>query len=505
MKPSTELFQLIKSLTKSEKRYFKLSSTLQSGEKNYIKLFEAIENQLIYDEEAIKSLFKKETFIKHLPSEKNHLYNLILKSLRNFYTDNSADAILQELLRNIELLYNKALYKECIKNINKAKSIAYNYEKYYFLLDIINWEKRIIEDGNQPEKYEFGVTNLVKEESDCIDKLRNIAEYHLLYSQINSLMRKSGYSRNPEEEELVKKVANHELIAKKNTASSLKSATACYSIKAMCYIANDDYKSAYEHLEKVIRTLESNSFIMKELPKRYIKALNSMIYAHLNQNDIKNCLFYIDKLKSLNGEPGFDSTDIQLELFSLPYNAELLACCYSDDYKRAIDKLIPEIIKGIDFYGEKLSTETILLLYYNISRVYFEAGEYKLALKYNNLIINTNESILRQDIITFAKIVNLMIHYELGNFDLLEYTIKSTKRFVNKNQRNFQFETVFLKHIRKVIKLKKPDDFEKLFTSFRNEVNEVLKNHYEKVSLRYFDFPKWLESKANKRHHKYIN
>ena len=150
MKPSTELFQLIKSLTKSEKRYFKLSSTLQSGEKNYIKLFEAIENQFIYDEEAIKFLFKKETFIKHLPSEKNHLYNLILKSLRNFYTDNSADAILQELLRNIELLYNKALYKECIKNINKAKSIAYNYEKYYFLLDIINWEKRIIEDGNQP-------------------------------------------------------------------------------------------------------------------------------------------------------------------------------------------------------------------------------------------------------------------------------------------------------------------------------------------------------------------
>ena len=79
MKPSTELFQLIKSLTKSEKRYFKLSSSLQSGEKNYLKLFEAIELQNEYDEEAIKEQFKAETFIKHLPSEKNHLYNLILK------------------------------------------------------------------------------------------------------------------------------------------------------------------------------------------------------------------------------------------------------------------------------------------------------------------------------------------------------------------------------------------------------------------------------------------
>ncbi len=133
MKPSPELFNLIKSLTKSEKRYFKLSSSLQSGEKNYMKLFDAIEGQEEYEEEDLKVLFKGETFINHLPSEKNHLYSLILKSLRGFYADKSAAAILQEQLRNIELLYNKALYKECAKTIKKAKKIAYNYEKYYFL------------------------------------------------------------------------------------------------------------------------------------------------------------------------------------------------------------------------------------------------------------------------------------------------------------------------------------------------------------------------------------
>ena len=81
MKPSTELFKLIKSLTKSEKRFFKLSSSLQSGDKNYLKIFDHIEKQDEYDEDAIKEVFAKETFIKHLPSEKNHLYKLILKSL----------------------------------------------------------------------------------------------------------------------------------------------------------------------------------------------------------------------------------------------------------------------------------------------------------------------------------------------------------------------------------------------------------------------------------------
>ncbi|HQZ43738.1 MAG TPA: hypothetical protein PK735_12690, partial [Flavobacteriales bacterium] len=73
MKPSTELFDLIRSLTKSEKRFFKLHSSLQSGDKNYLRIFDSIDKQKAYDEEALKKQFAKETFIKHLPSEKNHL------------------------------------------------------------------------------------------------------------------------------------------------------------------------------------------------------------------------------------------------------------------------------------------------------------------------------------------------------------------------------------------------------------------------------------------------
>ena len=80
MKPSTELFDLVKSLTKSEKRFFKLSSSLQTGEKNYLKIFDAIDKQGAYDEAALKEYFSDETFVKHFPSEKNHLYKLILKS-----------------------------------------------------------------------------------------------------------------------------------------------------------------------------------------------------------------------------------------------------------------------------------------------------------------------------------------------------------------------------------------------------------------------------------------
>ena len=115
MKPSNELFDLIKSLSKSEKRFFKLQSSLQSGDKNYVRLFDCIDRMEEYDEEQIKKLFKGEKFIKHLPSEKNHLYKLILKSLRSYYSDTSVSSMLKQEIKNIEILYNKALFDECNK------------------------------------------------------------------------------------------------------------------------------------------------------------------------------------------------------------------------------------------------------------------------------------------------------------------------------------------------------------------------------------------------------
>jgi hypothetical protein len=141
MKPSNELFELITSLSKSEKRFFKLSSSLQSGDKNYLKIFDYIDKQASYNEEDLKEAFKKERFIKHLPSEKNHLYKLILKSLRGFHSDNSINSVLKEEIKNVEILYKKSLYKECRKFLLRSKKMAEEHEKFYYWFELISWEK----------------------------------------------------------------------------------------------------------------------------------------------------------------------------------------------------------------------------------------------------------------------------------------------------------------------------------------------------------------------------
>jgi len=497
MKPSTELFQLVKSLSKSEKRYFKLSSSLQSGEKNYMKLFDAVESQAEYNEAELKKNFANETFIKHLPSEKNHLYSLILKSLRGFYSDKSAAAILQEQIRNIELLFNKALYKECSKIIRKAKKTAYDYEKYYFLLDLIDWEKTLVEEEYLSGKFDKDLNKLVEEESECLEKLRNLAEYQILYSKINYAFRTGGYARSEEDQKTVDEIANYHLIIGKNTALSTKAATACYYIKGLCATTERNLDESYINFKKVVKIMEENPMIMKELPKRYVKALNNVMFAYMDYHRWDECFNMIEKLKGLVKKPGFESFDVQLKLFTSSHNGELLACIAKGDFNTAKTRVIPAIVKGIGEYDDKINNEEVMNFYYNISRAHFGGGDYKNALKYINFVLNDSVTGLREDVYTFARLVNLIIHYELGNYDLLDYTIKSTKRFVAKSRKDYKFENVFLRDFKKLLKNKNSEGVQKLFKVFKSDLIEVLEDPFEQAANEYFDFISWLDSKID--------
>ena len=65
MKAKDSIHELIKSLTKSEKRYFKLMSSRHTigEENNYIVLFDFIEKQEEYDEDVLFKTFKGQAFL----------------------------------------------------------------------------------------------------------------------------------------------------------------------------------------------------------------------------------------------------------------------------------------------------------------------------------------------------------------------------------------------------------------------------------------------------------
>lgn len=493
MKPSNELFDLIKSLTKSEKRFFKLQSTLQGGEKNYIKIFDCIDGMDSYDEDSLKAEFKEERFIKHLPSEKNHLYKLILKSLRGFYGENSVSSLLQQEIKNIEILYSKGLFLECSKLLQRAKKVAAKHDRFYYWFELLHWEKMLLEDEFEDGRF-VDLDTLISEEQDVISKLRNLAEYHVLYSKINHVFRSGGYSRTEEDRELVEEIINHPLIHGKNTALSSTAATICRYTQGFCSLANGDYKTALLRFQRVIDILDEEPHLRSELSKRYIRTLTSSIRCNLYLGEFHTVQQQINVLRDMAKEAGFDTPGMKILIFK---NVELLEMelyhCMGE-FSKAVTR-IDYLVQYSKKYEPLIHKEYLLSFYFRYSYSYFGVGEYNKALYWINKALNDNDTVLRQDFFSYIRLYNLVVHFELGNISLLQYTIQATTRYLKKRTRDFPIEREILLHFRKLIKAETSSHKIKVFKSFYSELSGMIQTPEDQVLFRFFDFLSWIESK----------
>ena len=136
------LFQLIQSLEKSEKRNFKLYATRNSSSEELIsiQLFDALDKMDTYDEGVLLS--KNERIKKQqLSNLKAHLYKQILSSLR-LISDNFIDISLHEQMDYARILYNKGLYHQSLKVLDKLKEQAKNNNQFTYLQQVLFFEKK---------------------------------------------------------------------------------------------------------------------------------------------------------------------------------------------------------------------------------------------------------------------------------------------------------------------------------------------------------------------------
>ena len=131
------LFILVKSLTKSEKRQFKLyvGRLGVNSDSKFLNLFNVLDKLKVYDEIAIL----KSTEIKkqQLANVKAHLYKQILISLKLSPSHQNIRSQIREQLDFASILYHKGLYKQSLKILDKAKELAVQNEEKNLAYEIV--------------------------------------------------------------------------------------------------------------------------------------------------------------------------------------------------------------------------------------------------------------------------------------------------------------------------------------------------------------------------------
>jgi hypothetical protein len=158
-------------------------------------------------------------------------------------------------------------------------------------------------------------------------------------------------------------------------------------------------------------------------------------------------------------------------------------------------KLVPYLEENLKEYHLYLDRHRVLVFYYKIASLYFGSGNYEKTVDYLNKIINWKVD-LRTDLQCYARLLHLIAHYELGNFELIEYLAKSVYRFMAKMENLSLVEEYIFEFLRQSLR-STPSGLKKQFRLLLEKLKGQEMNALETRAFSYLDIISWLESKIN--------
>ncbi len=491
---SDDLFQLIHSLTRQEKRYFKIYASRHAieGENKYVALFDAIEQQAAYDEAAIKQKFKNEGFTKQLHVAKNYLYQNILNSLRHFHESRAEDKF-HILMRHAELLHQKKLYDQSKKILDKAKKIAADNERFLQVLEVYRWEHHIARSQNNFETLEHYLQHDLQEEFEIIEKYRNFLEFQALNDGVFVPYWKTGAIRNELEKEALQQSFHRFGVFQEDQAKSFYALYYYLNAHFSYYYFLGELEESYQYARKLVALFEKLDVnkIKGPLIRNYSSSLNNLYVVQQRLKKYEEIPQTLEKLRRVPVE----SPEQKRGLFVRSLNLEIDFYLSQGKFKQGARQIF-QLEDEFKSNREKVDKQQRLGLYYNLAYLYFGAANYDLALDWVNRLLQDSDLKTREDIHCFGRILNLIIHYELGNDQLLEYAVQATTRFLSRRQRLFQVEGVILKLMRRYPKWLTIKDKARGFQTLLDEIEQLKEDEFERRAFEYFDFTAWLTSKV---------
>jgi hypothetical protein len=110
-------------------------------------------------------------------------------------------------------------------------------------------------------------------------------------------------------------------------------------------------------------------------------------------------------------------------------------------------KEVPMIEEKLEEYALYIDSHRLLVFNYKIASLYFGNGNFDISIDYLQKIINGSDG-MRNDLQCYARLMHLMAHYELGNFEILDSLIRSVYRFMAKMENLTIVEEEMFKFLR---------------------------------------------------------
>ncbi|KAF2080870.1 hypothetical protein [Flavobacterium sharifuzzamanii] len=491
------LFVLIKSLSKSEKRQFKIfASRLEtSSNTKFIELFNILDKSEVYDEKLIlKSGVIQKVQLSNL---KSYLYKQILVSIRLNIPSQNIRYQLREQMDFAVILYNKGLYKQSLKILDKTKQQALENDEKYMAYEIVEFEK-LIESQYITRSIQGRADELVIQAKELNYRNTISSKLSNLSLQLYGIMLKTGYVKNDDEYRYIDDYFNKHISKLDESKFGFREKYWFYNANLWRSFLVQDFLASYKFAYKWVQLFYDNPNMIYLNPVFFLKGNHYFLESLYMLKYTSNFKKYLNLLEETIADPKFPVNDNIASLsFLYVYNNKLNLHILEGTFAES-EYLIPEILEKLKLHSEHLDEHHEMLFFYKFASIYFGNEKYNECINYLDKIINNKNLTMREDLMCFARLLSLIAHYELGKDYYLENHLKSTYKFLLKMNDLHEVQKEIIKFLRNLNNFY-PADIKKEFKKMHTRFVELEKNTYEKRAFLYLDIISWLESKIENR------
>ena len=484
------LYELVHSLTPSEKRYFKvyLKRNSLKGSNNYELLFDKICKLATYNGALLKQQLKGTSVEKNLSVTKHYLYDHILKSLEYFYYQSGIDKKLSSYKTQIKLLQDRGLYQQAKKLTDKALKLATTNERFIDVAELTRWQSKTLTHELELRNLDDRLNTLHTSTETALSELQKEVLLEYLDNRALLLVKKYGIVRDEEGVGHYRSLVQHPAMNADNLTSFLQQYF-YHHIMSLYHFATEHAEENYDHRKALVSLFAQKPEKQKLHESKYITALNNLTLVCNQQGkaqEFKNTLATLESIEAQTAED-------RARVFTNSRTMWLMDAFGKKKYV-AIVKRSDEILHELNAFASRVDLSNRILFYYLLAAAHLAAKRYKESLKLLYQLLETPRAEEIQDLYRFARILLLMAHYNLGNEEVLETQTKSLYSYLRSKKKMYRAESLLLDLIKTLIRVPAKEEKDEAFNGFRTAYAKLMQDPYESRVSSYFPFGDWAKS-----------
>ena len=375
----------------------------------------------------------------------------------------------------------------------KAKELARENQKFNSLVQLLSLEKKI-ETLHITRSSSEKTTELANESMRVSAHINRVTRLSNLALQLYHWYILNGHSRNKDDEQYIKKYFTEHLPFNLHEVSGFYEKL--YLYQSYCWYAfiRQDFLQYYRYARKWVDLYVEDPKMTEVETGHYIKGMHNLLNAHF---DLRNYRAFEEALKVFEefAQTAAAKTHDNFRTHTWIYIniAKINRHLMHGTFREGV-ALVPKIENNLSTYALFIDRHRILVFNYKFASLFFGNGDYSKAVDYLLKILNGPMD-LRADLQCYARLMHLMCHYEMENYDLLESLIKSAYRFMARMKNLTQVEEEVFRFLRSSFGIA-PKALREELQKLLAQIKHLEKNRHETRSFAYLDLISWIESKV---------